>query len=255
MADSASGLTESFIRSCLNAFRAIATMPDQDALKATDEVLAQILEGARGTGRLALDVTSLPYNENDDLESWQLHRAEEDLERIDQSIERLEAMLGAPAGLQLWDAEGLKRSVDRCDEYMDKTIRERFAARIVELKRRAYNVASRVEAACFANEIRGSATQVIHSSSSVRSIIATVDRAAVALTNCGQLTPELAQTARAVKERAARYRCDKKLGEAEVAAAGGSDKRADKLRREAVAIIAQDWAQAFPGEPPPSIGP
>lgn len=56
------------------------------------------------------------------------------------------------------------------------------------------------------------------------------------------------------KERAARYRSQKKLDEAEVAAAGGNMRKADKLRKEASVLLTQDWAQAFPGEYAPTGG-
>jgi hypothetical protein len=52
--------------------------------------------------------------------------------------------------------------------------------------------------------------------------------------------------------RLARYRAQKKLDEAEVAEAGGSTKKAAKLRAEAGAVLALDWSRAFPGEQNPA---
>lgn len=253
MANFISGLTEGSIRSCLDAFRAIAAMQEEEAMRATDEVLAQILGGGEVTGSLRR-LTPVRYDVTDDLDDWQVRQGEEHIERLTQSVERLEASLLAPEGLRPWDGEGLRGSVERLDEYMDKTVRQLFAPRIAELKERASQVAKRVEAACCVNDIRGSAAQVIHNAGSVRSIIGSVDKAVAVLSKSGLLTPDLAQVARSAKERAARHRYKKKLDEAEVAAAGGSDKRAAKLRREGAATLAQDWAIAFPGEPPPSSG-
>lgn len=53
------------------------------------------------------------------------------------------------------------------------------------------------------------------------------------------------------KERAARYRAQRKLEEAAVKHAGGERWRATRLKQEAAELLAQDWAQAFPGETPP----
>ncbi len=57
---------------------------------------------------------------------------------------------------------------------------------------------------------------------------------------------------RQAKTRAAGYRAQKKLDEAAVAEAGGNPKKAARLRAEAVVVLLQDWAGAFPGEPAPA---
>jgi hypothetical protein len=54
------------------------------------------------------------------------------------------------------------------------------------------------------------------------------------------------------KEHVARFRAQKKLDESAVAEAGGSAKKAAKLRAEAGVVLAQDWSRYFPGEQIPN---
>lgn len=54
-------------------------------------------------------------------------------------------------------------------------------------------------------------------------------------------------------ERCAWHRARKRLDEADVAAGGGNEKKAARLRGEAVVMLRQDWAKVFPGEDPPTI--
>lgn len=248
-----SGLTEDSLQSCLSAFRKIAATPNEnEALEATDNVVSQIVNGMRDAGILDA-VPDVPLNHGESgLDDWKLHSAEEQLEQIERTAERLEAALAVPEGLQAWDAVGLRDSVDRLEQFVDAKVRQRLATRLGKARQRAHEVANRVEVSCLRMTIQDAGTQVLHSVSSVTSILASVDDAIAALVKHGALSQEMAQAGHDAKARAARYRCDKKLAEAEVAFAGGNEKRAEKLRREASVMLAQDWVRAFPGEHPPA---
>ncbi len=56
----------------------------------------------------------------------------------------------------------------------------------------------------------------------------------------GILTPELQRHLRQGRERAVRYRADKKTADAQVAEAAGRSRAAERLRREAAAMLTQD---------------
>ena len=68
----------------------------------------------------------------------------------------------------------------------------------------------------------------------------------------GKLTPELQQRIQQGRERAARFRAEKKLADARVAEAAGRSQTSVRLKKEATALLAQDWEAFFPGETPPS---
>lgn len=254
MAGRQSTLTEDSLQSCLAAFRQVAAIRDEaEALSATDNVVAQIVRGMREAGLLPGVTDAGSHHSGSEFDDWQIRSAEAQLDQINRTAARLEAALAVPEGLQPWDAVGLRGAVERLDEYVDAKVRQRLAGQLNRTRQRAHDVADRVEVACEGMAVRRAATQVLHNASSVTSILTAVDDAIVGLRSHGALTDELAQVAREAMVRAARFRCDKKLGEAEVAMAGGSDKRAEKLRREASTMLAQDWARAFPGEEPPAI--
>jgi hypothetical protein len=82
-------------------------------------------------------------------------------------------------------------------------------------------------------------------------LIADVDTALKGLSDQGKLATELQETGRRMKERAARWRSEKRLADADVAQAGGSEKRATRLRAEAAVLWAQDYAKAILTPPCP----
>jgi hypothetical protein len=90
-------------------------------------------------------------------------------------------------------------------------------------------------------------TRLLTTHASALRLMADVDTALRGL--AGKLTQEQEAQAQAAKERAARWRSDKRLADADVAQAGGNEKRATRLRAEAREMLKQDEARAFPGEP------
>ena len=65
------------------------------------------------------------------------------------------------------------------------------------------------------------------------------------------LTDEMKQMIHTAKERGARFRWSKKIADAGVAERAGYLGKAAGLRREAEALLVQDWAMVFPCEVPP----
>jgi hypothetical protein len=127
-----------------------------------------------------------------------------------------------------------------------------FSTLTVAGSRSPPRIADELEAAGFYGLLLKARDRAIHGPSRVAAIIAEANRATKELERRDKLTPELQQLVRQVKERAARYRWQKKMDEADVAEAGGNAKKAAKLRAEAGAMLAQDWPRAFPAEPIPT---
>jgi hypothetical protein len=214
-------------------------MPDTEAVGALDKLLLGL--------KRELNADGLP----DEL-GWQRERAVADLDRLRQTISRVRSGLIDPGPELLWQGQSLRNTVEYSISYLDPLIEASFRPEFAALKKEALDLADEVETVSFTTVLREATTQLIHNASSVRSIISAVDNAAMELKKRERWTDDLERLQRSAKERAVRFRSQRSLDEADVAAAGGNSKKADKLRREAAVLLAQDWLQAFPGEVPPS---
>ncbi len=235
-----SGLPTERLAELLKAFRNITTLPDEQALRELDQLLNSLRRDLTGD--------DIP----EDLR-WQHERALQNIDRLREHIDRVKAGMVGAGPLQLWDFESLRMSATSVDDYLDPRVKAILLNQIQALQHEAAVVADQAELAAHVRTISDAGSQIIHSASSVRSIIATVDDSIGFLRRKGKLSPDIEDLARKAKERAARYRSQKKSDEADVAEAGGNAKKADKLKREAAVILTQDWCQAFPGQAPPTV--
>jgi hypothetical protein len=124
---------------------------------------------------------------------------------------------------------------------------------IERLREKAVVVANKAETIFYQERINDCATVHITNASAMKAWLNRLEDAKNALSERGNLTEEIRAQILSVKERFARHRTQKKLEDAKVAEAGGSLKKAERLRREAAETIKQDWDLVFPGEPIPNI--
>jgi hypothetical protein len=188
-------------------------------------------------------------------DKWALEQFSRNLDRSRADVQRIRASVSAPGSQLMWEADAVVRNIDSWISNTDSAVRDQHRDAIAVLQTEAAGVAEAAKVATYEHAIRKALTQTLHTASSVRSIIGAIDQAVDALRGCGKLTDQVAGLARQGKERAARFRYQKKSDEAKVAEAGGSKSKAQRLRREALELLAQDWAQAFPGEQPPAPNP
>lgn len=233
-----SGLTSEELTDLLQSIRAIASMPDIEAISALDRLIAGLRAHFEGDG-------------SPDEMIWQRRRALDDIERLKAHIDRVRSGMLQQGASLLWDAQSLRTAADNCGSYLDPRLQGPLLPEIRILKEEAQALADEAEVLAHTGGLRELATRFIHSAASVRGIIADADAIATALRKHERYSSAHEQLWKQAKERAAHFRADKKLDEAEVAAAGGNQKKAGRLRREASVLLGQDWAQAFPSEPPP----
>ncbi len=233
-----SGLANDRLVELLRAIRNFAGQSDETALSELDKLLAGLKR-------------ELSSGDEDPMLSWGRKQALDGLARLRESIERVRAGMVEGGQQLLWNAQFLRDSAERADDYLDASVKTAFLPEFQALQREAKSVAAEAEVLAHSHALREAAVQLIHNASSVRSIIAAVDESIGFLSQKGRFPPDLQGLGRSAKERAARFRAQKKLDDADVASAGGNEKKADKLRREATVLLAQDWVQAFPGEQPP----
>ncbi len=235
-----SGLSAQRLAELVEAIRGIAGRPDQEAAAQLDQLLMRVRRELMG------DAIS-------PLVDYERERLADSIARLRTAMDRVESGTAGADVLPLWEVVGLRNDAERLAEYADPEVSARFSAELAAVKRDALTVAAAAEARIHAHTIHQGPDRDIHSVASVRAVVNDIDAAAAALSAAGLLTPALEERARAAKTRAARFRAQRRLDEAEVALAGGNAKKADRLRKEAAVMLAQDWRQVFPGEPPPAL--
>ena len=90
---------------------------------------------------------------------------------------------------------------------------------------------------------------------SVSSMMTSLEQVIEGYTQHHALTDEMKQMIYTSKQRGARFRWAKKIGDAEVAEAAGYVGKAVGIRKEAKALLVRDWAMVFKGEEPPNEEP
>lgn len=235
-----SGLPKERLLELWKSFRNIGALPEDQGIRALDEVLGPL--------RRELDGTDIPEEMR-----WSYERAVQSLERLREQIDRVKAGILSGNRQGLWDSQGLRQLAQGVDDFLDPRVKAILLTDVQNLQEEANRVADEAEIAGHISGIREAASQIIHNSSSVRSIVASVDESIAFLRSKSKLSPDMEKAARQAKERAVRYRAQKKVDEAAVAEAGGNPKKAEKLRNEARVLLSQDWCQSFPGEPAPTV--
>lgn len=241
-------LTYAELGQWLAEIRKVAALPEADALMATDLFVWSLLEWnsqrpvrafATGNGtRAAPDAM-----EADDT-AWEARQVEDDLARLRETMTRLRAAMALPGALPAWEPESLRRRADAVGHLVGRAARDMAATEIAAAKAEALALADELEIRIHVGQITDAGAVPILNASSVARIIGQVDRAVAFLREREAVTPAVEASARAAKTRAVKYRSDRKRDEAEVAAAGGNLRKAERLRAEAGVLYRQDMAKA-----------
>ncbi len=172
---------------------------------------------------------------------------------LQRARERREYLRRHPEQLSPWDAKEIRDEGAELDRAWDETTQAQCSGRLQAIRREALAVADAIEEAAHLKNLEAALHRRICNVTSVHRILAEMQAAADFFGQQRTLTAELRQRIRQGQERAARHRAVKKLSEARVAEAAGRSRLSERLRREATALLAQDWEDFFPGETPPSV--
>ena len=224
-----SGLSNSHLRDSLAELRRIAALDDRDALVELDTFAWSLSEAIAAAG-----------GEGPDVGDWLGQSREAGAARFQGDLAAARANLAHPERIGSWDSLHLRQAVGLYAT--DDTAR-----------REALAVADSLDVGFAGAQLERALTEPITSVAGLPKHHRAIGFALQELEKRGRFTDELRQRARAARERLARYRAQKKLDDAAVSEAGGNAKKAEKLRREAAALLAQDWPRAFAGEPPPPL--
>jgi flagellin-like hook-associated protein FlgL len=177
----------------------------------------------------------------------------DDFEQIKEEIADLEAQITEGTITRPWTAERLRNNAKDLGRYWSGTKKKELADDLKSIREKAYAVANQAEMTAYSSVIDQCMSAAFTTNASVISTLKRLTEAQTGLLRRKTLTPELKQRIRDAKERAASHRAKRKLQESQVAKAGGSVIKYEKYRREAEAILKQDWATIFPRERVPLI--
>lgn len=224
----------------LREVRRVAALEGAAALEGVDTLLWSIREAVEARDARA---GAREFDDEREDEVW----LAEDLERVRDATERLRSRLGQPEAVHAWQPTALRDLARELGRHVSQRAGATMAAAVAEVQADALAVAMEAERRSDRTLLDRALAQPLHNANSVTTVLALVERAMEALWQRGGVTPEVRALARQARERAARFRAQRKLEEADVAVAGGKATKAAKLRAEARVVLAQDWARAFPG--------
>jgi len=172
---------------------------------------------------------------------------------LKQTKDRVAHLKRHPDQLSVWDARAILDGSDVLDQAWDDEFKAKCANQLRATRKEALAIADELENTAHLNNIEVSRQRRISSILIIQRIREQMEMAIEFFNRKGKLTPYLQQRIREAQERAARFRSEKKLAEAQIAEAAGRSQPSERLKREAAAMLIQDWASFFPGETPPSI--
>jgi hypothetical protein len=176
----------------------------------------------------------------------------EDLGRLRETMDRLRRQQAIPGSMPIWEPESLRQRAAAVGHLAGPEARAAAAEDIAQARQEAEALAAELDVSVHRQAIQAAGERPIVSSATVAAILGAVDRALAGLVKLGQVSDADRETARQAKLRAARYRSERRLAEAEVAAAGGNLKKAERLRREAGVMLQHDLRAAHLEPAPPT---
>lgn len=199
----------------------------------------------------AVDDGQLPEYERRFLEESR-RRFSESILRLQQDMQRIRTRIASGVHDEsIWSYTSLQSSFDNLARFESPQVTQPFRKELEEMGLDIAILVQDADMACNEWRVRQAFSQPLHNSASVKSILVSIDSAISGLLHVGRLRDEIRILAREGKERAARFRYQRKFDEASVAEAGGKARKANSLRQEAQVMLLQDWSHAFPGELPP----
>lgn len=244
----------------LQRIREAVLLDDENAIIQLDNLWWQFFEDPTDDDVLQKNMEiSVELNMKSNLTNPERDYEREDAQReiavFEEELQRFQRAANAKAGLQslVHQVLSLRWRADSFGNGWSEALRTEYAKKIQDWKKEAYTLADEIEVLSNIETIDECAKAIIHSVSSVQSVLSQLQRATTLLKQKNRMTSELERLIRRAKEKVAWFRARKKLNEAEVAQAGGGQNKAEKLRKEASVLIRQDWSSVFPDEEPPSL--
>lgn len=235
------GLPVGEIDRWLREVHKVAALTGDSARDACDTLLWAIWERFKAGNPVPPDAQDASDTLDD--AAWARWQVTEDISRLRETITRLRRQRGA-GQIDAWEPATLARQASNVGHLAGPVARETMAADIAAVQREAAELAGELVVAVQRQALVAYGARVIVNASSIPGIVGGIAQAVAELRRLGALTAEDEAMAERGTRRAVRYRSDRKMEEAEVAAAGGNIKKAERLRAEAAVLYRQDAARA-----------
>jgi len=240
------------LKGYLEKIRRIAKMDNDDALLEVDELIYNL--ALRGT---VDPYTGLGISSRKSDYSVDVDGARQELREFRNRLEdvRKSAMSGLYEG---WDEEtgefiSIGELANRLGEDWPKSVKDVLHEEIAQIRQEAHKLVDELQIRDYSDAILVSKKRNICNINSARGILKTLSSAEDMLREKGALNDDLCQEVRRERERCAWFRAKRKFLEIEVAEKSGNRSKAARLKKEAQAILEQDWRNIFPNEQCPNI--
>lgn len=187
---------------------------------------------------------------------WDRERAKHELTSVKQTILNARISLqqeDSTSGLSSYHIGNLRRRVNELGVLWNEEIKRELEKEVAKIREEGLALADEYEVAWHTRSLDMLLTRAITTPLAMQNTLKQLNDIEAILVQKDSITELVKQKIRAARERAVRYRATKKLADAELAIGVGLQGKADKLRKEAIVMFAQDWALAFPGEDPPTL--
>ena len=233
----------------LKRVRAIAAMPDTDALAELDGLLWLL---TRQHSAEEGDNADNVGGDEDDLDNA---RGEALIEKAERTLADLRGRVASGTGVMI------EHYVDQALESVDSILQEpdrfkldaRLVSRLSEVRDSLDLLRDEADVAHATRWLEAAIEFPLTRYSSVEKVLNDIARCVEVIQASGRLTDEQQAQIDDARTRCAWFRARRTLDSAEVARAGGNEKKYQRLRAEAAAQLRQDWKRAFGKDNCPDI--
>lgn len=236
------------LKGYLEKIRRIAKMDNDEALLEVDELIYNL--GLR----CAVDpYTGLRIGSQKDEHSVDLDGAKKKLRQFQEMLEDgSESDMDGELDEETGEIIDIGVLADLLGVNWPKSVKDALQEELAQVRRKAHRIADEQEIRYWADVVLASKQRNIYNISSVRGILETLSSAEDVLRKKGALNDELYREIRREKERCVWLRAKRKFSEIEIAEKSGNRSKAARLKREAQALLEQDWRNIFPNEQCPN---
>jgi hypothetical protein len=240
------------LKGYLEKIRRIAKMNDDEALLEVDELIYNLGLRSAVDPYTGFRITSRNHNQIVDVDA-----AKQELLEFSDRLENARKSDTSALYEELDGDTGEFISIadlaDRLGHDWPKSVKDALHEQLAQIRQEAHKLVDELQIRDNINFILASKTRRIYNTSSVRGILENLSSAEDVLRQKGALNDDLRQEIRRQRENCAWFRTKRKFLEIEVAEKSGNRSKAARLKREAQALLEQDWRNIFPKEQCPNI--
>lgn len=243
-----SNLDDDELMRYVGKIRRIAKMDDRDAMIEVDELIHDLalhgLDDSDFASDFGFDIDIPISGQNVGLDE-----AKEYLQKYHRNLENYRKNMRGE-----YESTFLRSNVEGLGDDWPDSVKEALQDDLIEAKREANEVLDLNECLYYSIVIQAQGKErLIYNTQTVRSILDHLANAETRLQEMNALTDDLQQKLRQGRERCAWFRTKIKLWDVQLAENSGKRTRAFRLRKEAQALLKQDWQKIFPTEQCPDI--